>query len=231
MGRDRAARPEAKPLRLFVAIEIPEEAKDAVEEASRPGASTFPKARWAPRENLHVTLKFLGRTWPRLTDWVPEQVGAAAADVPPFTARLQGVGSFPSAKRGRALWAGFDDADPIGATRSRDRGRRSLEEFPAEKRPFHPHLTVARSDPPLKLPAELHRHPWSRDEWEVDRVVLFRSHLGRPAPRYEPLAALPAGRVGACLRTPVRLASCVAAGRTAPNTRNDRGVTYVRVDG
>ena len=109
MGRDRAARPEAKPLRLFVAIEIPGSVKDVVEQAFAPWREAFPKARWVPRENLHVTLKFLGRTWPRLADRVPEQVEAAAADVSRFAARLREVGSFPSAKRGRALWAGFED--------------------------------------------------------------------------------------------------------------------------
>jgi 2'-5' RNA ligase len=195
MGRDRAARPEAKPLRLFVAIEIPETAKDAVEEVFAPWREAFPKARWVPRENMHVTLKFLGRTWPRLTDWVPEQVEAAVADVPRFTARLQGVGSFPSSKRGRALWAGFDDTDGIAAL-SAEIETALADEFPTEKRPFHPHLTVARSDPPLKLPAGYSGTELESDEWEVDHVVLFRSHLRRPAPLYEPLARfrLGAGR-------------------------------------
>jgi 2'-5' RNA ligase len=192
MSRDRAARPEAKPLRLFVAIEIPETVKDAVEEVFAPWRERFPTARWVPRENLHVTLKFLGRTWPRLEDWVPAQVGAAAADVLPFAARLRGVGSFPSAKRGRALWAGFEETDLITDLATEIEAA-LVDEFPAEKRPFHPHLTVARSDPPLKLPVGYSGTELESDEWEVDRVVLFRSHLGRPAPRYEPLARFPLG--------------------------------------
>ncbi len=192
MGRDRAARPEAKPLRLFVAIEIPEEVKDEVEAAFAPWREAFPKARWVPRENQHVTMKFLGRTWPRLVDWVPEQVEAAAADVPRFTVRVRGVGSFPSAKSGRALWAGFEDTDLITDLATEIEAA-LVEEFPAEKRPFHPHLTVARSDPPVKLPAAYTATPLETDPWEVDRVVLFRSHLGRPAPRYEPLARFPLG--------------------------------------
>jgi RNA 2',3'-cyclic 3'-phosphodiesterase len=192
MSRDRAARPEAKPLRLFVAIEIPEAVKDGVEAAFAPWREVFPKARWVPRENQHVTLKFLGQTWPRLADWVPEQVEAAAAELPRFTVRLQGVGSFPSAKRGRALWAGFENVDPIGALAA-EIEEALIDEFLAEKRPFHPHLTVARSDPPLKLPAGYSGTEFESDEWEVDRVVLFRSHLGRPSPRYEPLARFPLG--------------------------------------
>jgi 2'-5' RNA ligase len=192
MARDRAARPEAKPLRLFVAIEIPGGVKDAVEESFAAWRDAFPKARWVPRENLHVTLKFLGRTWPRLVDWVPERVEEAAADVSRFRARLRGVGSFPSVTRGRALWAGFEDMDPITDLAAEIEGVLA-DEFPTEKRPFHPHLTVARSDPPLKLPAAYASTELESDTWEVDHLVLFRSHLGRPAPRYEPLARFPLG--------------------------------------
>jgi RNA 2',3'-cyclic 3'-phosphodiesterase len=192
MSRDPAARPEAKPLRLFVAIEIPEGVKDDVEAAFAPWREAFPKARWVPRENQHVTLRFLGRTWPRLVDWVPEQVEAAAADVPRFTVRLQGVGSFPSAKTGRALWAGFEETDLITDLATEIEAA-LVEEFPAEKRPFHPHLTVARTDPPVKLPAAYTATTLETNPWEVEHVVLFRSHLGRPAPRYEPLARFPLG--------------------------------------
>jgi 2'-5' RNA ligase len=193
MARDRASRPEAKPLRLFVAVEISERARDAVEVAFAPWREQFPKARWAPRENWHVTLKFLGRTWPRLTDWVPKQVEAAVGGVEPFRTRVTGVGGFPSAGKARVLWAGLDDEDGrmSGLAVSIEGGL--LEEFPAEARAFHPHLTVARSDPPVKLPPEFAVTPLLTEEWEVDHVVLFRSHLRRPAPLYEPLARFPLG--------------------------------------
>jgi RNA 2',3'-cyclic 3'-phosphodiesterase len=193
MGRDRAARPEAKPLRLFVAVEVPEEARDAVEEAFAPWRERFPKARWAPRENWHVTLKFLGRTWPRLADWVPQQVEEAVKLVEPFPSRVTDVGGFPSARKARVVWAGLDDGagHMAGLAVSLEAGL--LEEFPAETRAFHPHLTVARSDPPLTLPPEFAETPLLSQEWEVDHVVLFRSHLRRPAPLYEPVARFPLG--------------------------------------
>jgi 2'-5' RNA ligase len=167
--------------------------KDVVEAAFAPWREMFPQARWVPRENLHVTLKFLGWTWPRLADWVPERIEAAAAESEPFETRLLGVGSFPSAKRGRAIWAGFED-DERQLTELAGAIDVALEdEFEAERRPFHPHLTVARSDPPLKLPAAYTSTELVSEPWTVDRVTLFRSHLGRPAPRYEPLARSPLG--------------------------------------
>jgi RNA 2',3'-cyclic 3'-phosphodiesterase len=192
MGRDRSTRPEAKPLRLFVAVEIPEAAKGAVDDAFAPWRERFPQARWAPLENWHVTLKFLGRTWPRLIDWVPERVREAAAGLSPFRTRLTGVGSFPSARTGRVLWAGLEGEEHLVRLATAIDAA-LVDEFPKETRPFHPHLTVARSDPPLKLSLEFAHTSLVSEDWEVRAVTLFRSHLRRPAPRYEPLDRFPLG--------------------------------------
>jgi RNA 2',3'-cyclic 3'-phosphodiesterase len=198
MARERAPRAEAKPLRLFIAAELPEPVKDAVEEAFAPWRELFPEARWVPREHWHITLKFLGRTWPRLVDWVPKQVEAAARDVESFRTRVTGVGRFPPSGSAHVLWAGLEDGKGrmSGLAATIEGGL--LEEFPAEMRAFHPHLTVARSDPPVKVPPEFGETPLLTEEWEVDHVVLLRSHLQRPAPRYETLARFPlgAGRPG-----------------------------------
>src|ERR671925_854621 len=186
MGRDRTARPEAKPDRLFVAIEIPEDAKTVVEEAFEPWREAFPRARWVPQENWHVTVKFLGRTWPRLRDWVPSRIGEAAGSIRPFEAAMRGVGSFPSRRRGRVLWAGLDDGGALsGVAAGVDAAL--ADEFPAEARPFHAHLTVARSDPPIPLPDGFASTRLASPAWTVDALVLFRSHLRRPAPVYEPI--------------------------------------------
>ena len=189
MARDRAGRPEAKPLRLFVAVELPDAQKEAVEEAFRPWRDEFPQARWVPRENWHVTVKFLGRTWPRLREWVPERIEAAAGEVRPFRTALAGVGSFPSRRRGRVLWAGLEDDGGGWAHLARTLDEALIDEFPAETRPFRPHLTLARSDPPLSLPPPFAETALATEEWEVDHLVLLRSHLRRPAARYEPLAS------------------------------------------
>ena len=78
MARDRASRPEAKPLRLFVAAEVPEDVRSAVAEAVAPLRERFPKARWVPTQNQHVTLKFIGSTYPRLVGWVTSAIGEVA---------------------------------------------------------------------------------------------------------------------------------------------------------
>jgi 2'-5' RNA ligase len=191
MARDRAGRTEAKSLRLFVAFDVSAEAADAVERAIEPWRSVFERARWVPRENWHVTLKFLGQTWPRLERWVHQRVGASAATCGPVSIRLTGLGSFPSKGRGRVLWAGVEDRDG-GLVRIVAALDGELErEFRPESRGFSPHLTVARSEPPLRVPATFATTPLEPVAFTVDRIVVFRSHLARPAPRYEPLSSFP----------------------------------------
>lgn len=192
MGRDRTSRPEAAPLRLFVAVEIPEEAKRSVLEAFAPWREAFPRARWVPPENWHVTVRFLGRTWPRVREWVEARMGEVAGVARPYRATLSRVGSFPSARTGRVLWAGLEDDGATGALAAA-LDDALAEEFAPERRAFHPHLTVARSDPPVKLPEGYHGTPLVSEPWDVGALVLFRSHLRRPAPVYEPIGRFPLG--------------------------------------
>jgi 2'-5' RNA ligase len=193
VARDRARRPEARSLRLFVAFDVSPEAAAAVDRAIRPWRNEFPKARWVPPENWHVTLKFLGQTWPRLERWVREQVGAAAKDAHPVGTRLTGLGSFPSATRGRVLWAGIDDDAGDLALIASGLDESLAREFAPERRPFSPHLTLARSEPPLRVPPSFAASSLEPVAFTVDRLVLFRSHLRRPAPRYEALEAFALG--------------------------------------
>ncbi len=193
MARDRANRPQAKASRLFVAFPVTDDALDEVDRAVEPWRDRFPRARWVPRENLHVTLKFLGRTWPRLEAWVQQQIGAVADAHGPVDTRLSAFGSFPSATRARVLWVGVEDREGAFAAIAGALDAALEEAFDPETRAFSPHLTVARSDPPLKLDEGFARTPVEPVRFRVDAIVLYRSHLRRPAPRYEHLATFALG--------------------------------------
>jgi 2'-5' RNA ligase len=192
MARDRASRPEAKPLRLFVAFDVPPAVRDAAEASVAPWRERFPRAKWVPKQNQHVTLKFLGTTWPRLVPWVHGTVATVAQAHAPVPTRVLGLGAFPKARRARVLWVGLDDTATDLARIAAGLDEALSREFAPEKRAFTPHLTVARFDPPVELEgledAELVSEPF-----EIDRIVLYRSHLRRPAPVYEELGAFALG--------------------------------------
>lgn len=192
MARDRASRPEAKPLRLFVAIDIPAEVRDLVDDAVARIREAYPRAKWVPKRNQHVTMKFLGSTYPRLVDRVTEAIREVATSAQPLETRVEGLGAFPNERRAAVLWAGLDDAAGRMAELAAALDGALAREFAPEKRAFAAHLTVARFKPPERL-GDLPIGVRS-DAFTVDRVVLFRSQVQRPAPIYTPLATFPLGR-------------------------------------
>lgn len=199
MARDRRARPQAESLRLFVAVDMPEEVGKALEEAVRPWRERLGGGRWVFRENWHVTLKFLGRTWPRLRPLVQATCREVAGGVAPFEMTLSGLGVFPGPGRARVLWAGLHDRDGrlMGLAAGLDAGL--AHDFPPEKRAFTPHLTVARFNPPIPMrehAEELAATVIDAPEFVVDRLVLYRSHLSPRGARYEALEEFPLGATG-----------------------------------
>jgi len=183
--------------RLFVAVPVPAETREACHALIEP-VRTLPfgrYARWVHLDTLHVTLRFLGDTAPDRVPAVVDAVREGVGPRPAFDVRLGGAGSFPlEGRKIRALWLGIvDGATQLGSIV--DDLAPPLERlgWPAEARPFRPHLTVARTDATGIRDAALTAQALeaAAEEWTpaftVDRVVLFRSHLGGGPPRHEPL--------------------------------------------
>jgi 2'-5' RNA ligase len=196
VARDRSVRPEARPLRLFVAVDVPDAVKAHLTNAIGPFRDRIPGARWTRPSGWHVTLKFLGATWPRLVDEVTRAVAEAAKESKAFDTELTGVGVFPSLRRARVVWAGLDDREGRFARLVESLDGLLEEHFVPEKRAFTPHLTLARLNPPRALDEfapDLPGLPMRPDRFEVDRLVLYRSHLSPKGATYEPLSLHPLG--------------------------------------
>ena len=106
-----------------------------------------PQVKWVRAENLHVTLKFLGETQPeKLT---PLQNGLALIRSPePVRLEFRSLDFFPNDKRPRVFWAGMEaSANLKSLAADIDYAAHRLG-FPLEERPFTPHLTLARFQPP-----------------------------------------------------------------------------------
>jgi RNA 2',3'-cyclic 3'-phosphodiesterase len=134
-------------VRLFVALELPEQVRMALNDLIARLKLECPKARWVRPEGMHITLKFIGEADASKLD----AIGAALATVhssAPMEMDLRGVGFFPNERRPRAAWCGVE-ASPNLAQLAADIAR-ALEPlgFPAESRQFVPHLTLARFKSP-----------------------------------------------------------------------------------
>jgi 2'-5' RNA ligase len=132
-------------LRAFIAVEIPLEIRQAVQNATsnlRKGIGSL--VRWVPVENMHLTLKFLGDISPAYVDMLTQMLHAEADSCPAFDIHLTGVGSFPNPKRPRVIYIGMQAPAGLEALK---RGIESASRrlgYESEDRGFSPHLTIGR---------------------------------------------------------------------------------------
>jgi RNA 2',3'-cyclic 3'-phosphodiesterase len=140
-------------MRLFIAIELTNEIRNAVAELLGELRKAAPQAKWVRAGNLHVTLKFLGRTEPDKLKAIQTALGSLSSPEP-VTLDFRGLGFFPNEKRPRVFWMGMKPSSNLTAlVEAIDQGMHTLG-FPFETRPFAPHLTLARFESP-GLPAKL----------------------------------------------------------------------------
>ena len=132
-------------LRLFVAIDIPEDIRILM---CGMGA-TIPGARPVPTDQLHLTLKFLGDTEPSLLTDIRQAL--AAIEHAPFTMSLKGVGHFPPRGTPKVLWAGVDPAMEVISLRNKVEKALAAIGIERDHRKFSAHVTLARlRNSPLK---------------------------------------------------------------------------------
>lgn len=133
-------------MRAFVAIELSADAKRALAALIQSLRNRrIDGLRLVRPEGIHLTLKFLGNINASRVPSIAEALAAASARHAPFRLTLTAPGFFPSADRARVLWIGVGgDMRPlIDLQRDVDQTLAALG-FAAEKRPFNPHLTIAR---------------------------------------------------------------------------------------
>ncbi len=183
-------------LRLFLAFDVPREHLAAVDRAAAPLKACWPDARWAPVENQHVTLKFLGSTPAETFDRINEACAEVAPRHRPAPVSLTRFGSFPSTRRIRVLWVGMDDRDGLLPALTADLdGVLETLGFEPEKRAYTPHLTLARFKVPQRVNEPLADEPLDLS-FDVGSFVLYRSHLSPRGARYEALRTFLLGSEG-----------------------------------
>ncbi len=136
-------------MRLFIALDIPAETRARLTEYMERARLLAPEARWARVEGLHVTLKFIGH----VDDAAVGKIKAALATIKavPFEVKFTSVGFFPNPNAARVFWAGVDGGDNLPRLASSIDAAMEKLGFLREAKPYHPHLTLARtSSRPLR---------------------------------------------------------------------------------
>jgi 2'-5' RNA ligase len=185
--------------RTFIALELNAALQRFLGEIISHVSQELPDVRWVDPAGIHLTLAFLGE----LTD---EQLAAAigaseeaAQKATPFEYRLKGLGIFGSPQQPRVIWMGIEDlpsgqiqGSPLQQLHRVLTKELELPGFEVEKRPFSPHLTLARIKRPLVageqqlLQRQLHsrRAGASSPIYRVNQLCVMKSELSRTGAKY-----------------------------------------------
>jgi 2'-5' RNA ligase len=182
-------------MRLFVAADLPDAAREAVAGEQRRIAARLSGAggvlKWVKPEHSHLTLVFLGEVAEARVTGVVETVGCEVAGMP-FEITLESFGVFPPRGTPRVLWIGVGAGTAPLADLQREIARRiAALGVPLEDRPFHPHLTLARWR--VSRPADRDRTLKASPRGVIARATvggatLYQSHLSSSGPSYTALA-------------------------------------------
>jgi len=179
-------------MRLFTGLDLPRDVVANLEELLSRLKPTA-KLNWSPPANLHVTTKFIGQ-------WPEERLGelkAALAAIPRggvIPVRIRQVGFFPNSRAPRNFWAGIEAPGLPELAAATDRATAALG-VASEKRPFSPHLTLARIKPPAEI-ASLHQAiggltSFDFGEFPAASFFLYLSTLRPSGSVYTKLAEFP----------------------------------------
>lgn len=183
-------------VRAFVALELPPAIQDGLRAIStdlQPKTKTLP-LRWVPIENIHLTLKFLGEIDEANIKIISDMLQSKAKSTPAFDVSLNGLGVFPNPRRPNVVWVGADAPEALQDLQRQLEVELSVLGFVLEKRPFSPHLTIARvrrearpadSKQISEIVASTHVAAFSG---HINTLTLYRSQLKPGGSVYNPLS-------------------------------------------
>ena len=164
------------PRRFFVALALPSPVRAALDRLAEP----LEGVAWAPAEQLHLTLRFIG-------DATDEQLEAvmpklATVRVEPFILPVEGIGSFPPDSPPRVIWAGVGRGHPrLHQLRQRvDDALLAGGLLGLDVQRFHPHVTLARcrEDAPAGVRRWIRGHrEFDGPPFRVEEFALMESRL------------------------------------------------------
>lgn len=171
-------------MRTFIAIEFSDEIKNALSQIQSHLKYSGADVKWVEKDNIHLTLKFLGEIDEKKCEKVKAALDGIAQSAKAFEISLKDIGAFPKIDFPRVIWVGLDK----GAKESTELAKKVDEAlskigFPEETRPFAAHLTIGRVRSPknklalkdklisLQIPADIHGPEI------ISSIFLFQSKL------------------------------------------------------
>jgi len=186
-------------VRSFIAIELPDELKLGLAQLeTQLKMSKQPWVKWVDPYSIHLTLKFLGSIAVDRISEITSAMEEAIQGISPFHLEVKDLGVFPNLRRVQVIWVGLSgEVDKLSQLQQYLESNLTRLGFAPERRPFTPHLTLAR----LRNRASLDERQsvgqliaTTRFETtytiKVDAISLMRSQLTREGAIYSRISSV-----------------------------------------
>jgi 2'-5' RNA ligase len=185
-------------MRCFVGLVPDRPALEALRrcgEFVRAADAVWARKRWTPRQNLHITLAFLGDVGTDSVDEIVDGLSVAIRARGGLSFGFDGLLARPGAADASMLWADIADDAGIADLALGIRGQLDRSGHLIDRRPFHGHVTLVRARHASRAPKCLSEaFAFSRlgDITVSDpAVTLFSSELTAQGPVYRTIATWP----------------------------------------
>lgn len=180
-------------IRCFAAIILPEAVKNGLWEAAAVLRDTGCDIKWVSKENLHLTMKFLGYVPEVSVKNTERKLMDLSKTQQAFNFKLSGTGMFPDNRNPRIIW--------IGISKGREELAKLQEKldiylatigFKKENRPFSAHITIGRIRSHRGLASLITALETLKNQEfaniEVQKISLMRSDLKPTGAQYSTIA-------------------------------------------
>ena len=181
-------------IRTFIAVTLAVSTAEEIAKVQAELKEIKADIRWVRAGNMHLTLKFLGDIDRSRVAPILEVLRARLQAQAAFSIHAQGLGGFPNLTRPRVVWAGLIGDTLTAVSQAVETALVPLN-FPLQKRPFRPHITLGRvrsqrgwSD---VLPRVQQYAQTYFGESLIDQVTLYQSDLRPSGVAYTRLGSIP----------------------------------------
>lgn len=176
-------------MRLFIGLPIADETKATLRAIVERLRTTIDprigKIRWTDPEGWHITLQFLGNCDEQQYDCLVR----ALRFIPmrPFQVEVDGLDTF---ERAGVLFAGVRLDENLASLQHQIGRETTTCGFASDDRPYHPHITLARTPRGTRIPP--HQLMKSNSSiYLAERFCLYESVTGVNGPQYSVKASFP----------------------------------------
>jgi 2'-5' RNA ligase len=131
-------------MRLFIALNLPEKARNRLYQAVAPLRDAGFPVRWTDPDHYHLTLKFLGEVRKDVLPIAERVIERVVRETKEFPVSIGGIGAFPTIRLPNVIWVGVEPSPALRCLKQDLEWGLAGHGFERETRAFHPHITIGR---------------------------------------------------------------------------------------